>query len=79
MDRAYKAPDTVNVYPTPECKNSGQHPITQVQRVPYSMHGMENYKYKNAMYPGYVDGDHACIFLSDPLTPKGQAWLHLKT
>jgi len=57
MDRKYLAPDNVKVYDDMADHDNGGLPITTVQRVPYTLHGMDYYQVGGALRPGWVDRD----------------------
>jgi len=68
MDRSYLRAHCVNVYAKPTDRADGTPAIKQVQRVPYSKHGWDNYIVDNVCLRGYRDdrdGAEACVFIGD--------------
>jgi hypothetical protein len=71
MMRSMRAAEAVDVYASAEAKAKGQPPLKTVHLVAYSMHGLDNYRVDDVMYPGYWNNDHACVFLDHPLPMLG--------
>lgn len=68
MVRSYLRAHTVNVYAKPTDRADGIQWLKQVQRVPYTKHGFDNYMVDNVCLKGYSDtrdGAEACVFLGD--------------
>lgn len=74
MDRMYLATDRVHVYLDVNAATCDQGLIDAFDAVAYPHAGMDNYTYKDVMYPGYIGNNgQVCIFLNAPLfkTPNG--------
>ncbi|VTU32118.1 hypothetical protein H4CHR_02946 [Variovorax sp. PBS-H4] len=67
MDRRNRRPDNVSVYARSTDRQNDIEPIKTVKVVPYSIFGLDYYLVDDAVYPGYVHGDDACVFLDRPM------------
>jgi glutathione peroxidase-family protein len=71
MDRKYKAENTVLVFRThayEEQEPGYEKPIAKFKQKPYSMYGMDYFKYKGVMYPAYHNAQTGIyILLNRPL------------
>jgi len=66
MDRSYKRSHCVNVYAKETDRAGGVPALKQVQRVPYSRCGFDNYEIDGVMLMGYSDsrdGAESCVFI----------------
>jgi len=66
MDRMYKRAHVVNVYAKGTDRADGTPALKQVQRVPYSHRGFDNYKIDGEMLAGYSDtrdDAESCVFI----------------